>query len=68
MRVPSIEGAGLVVIVDAISETGEVPPEIAKLQGIVLAGVFGIIISGAGRRAREGQSQGRDRQRAGPSD
>lgn len=41
----------------AISETTTVPPEIAKLQGMALAGVFQIIISEAGRRTREGQSQ-----------
>src|SRR3984957_987249 len=41
----------------AISETSPVPPEIARLQGIALAGVFQIIISEAGRRAREGESQ-----------
>jgi AcrR family transcriptional regulator len=41
----------------AISETSPVPPEIATLQGIALAGVFQIIISEAGRRTREGQSQ-----------
>ena len=43
----------------AISETSPVPPEIARLQGIALAGVFQIIISEAGRRTREGQSQAR---------
>jgi AcrR family transcriptional regulator len=43
----------------AISETSSVPPEIAALQGIALAGVFQIIISEAGRRTREGQSQAR---------
>ena len=43
----------------AISETSSVPPEIATLQGIALAGVFQIIISEAGRRTREGQSQAR---------
>ena len=32
-------------------------PELAKLQGIALAGVFQILISEAGRRTREGQSQ-----------
>jgi AcrR family transcriptional regulator len=47
------------VIATAISETGEVPPEIAKLHGIALAGVFQIIIGEAGRRTREGQSQSR---------
>jgi len=41
----------------AISETVDVTPEIAKLQGIALAGVFQILISEAGRRTREGQSQ-----------
>ena len=44
-------------IATAISETGDVPPEIARLQGIALAGVFQIIISEAGRRTTEGQSQ-----------
>jgi AcrR family transcriptional regulator len=43
----------------AISDTSSVPPEIATLQGIALAGVFQIIISEAGRRTREGQSQAR---------
>ena len=42
-----------------ISETSSVPPEIATLQGIALAGVFQIIISEAGRRTLEGQSQAR---------
>jgi len=41
----------------AIAETCAVAPEIAKLQGIALAGVFQIIIAEAGRRTREGQSQ-----------
>ena len=41
----------------AITETDAVPPEIAKLRGIALAGVFQIIITEAGRRTREGQSQ-----------
>lgn len=41
----------------AISETTAVPPEIARLQGIALAAVFQIIISEAGRRTQEGQSQ-----------
>ena len=44
-------------IATAISETEAVTPEIAKLQGIALAGVFQIIISETGRRTREGQSQ-----------
>jgi AcrR family transcriptional regulator len=41
----------------AISETTVVAPEVARLQGIALAAVFQIIISDAGRRTREGQSQ-----------
>jgi AcrR family transcriptional regulator len=41
----------------AIAETDTVPPEIAKLRGIALAGLFQIIITEAGRRTREGQTQ-----------
>jgi AcrR family transcriptional regulator len=41
----------------AIAETDAVAPEIAKLRGIALASVFQIIITEAGRRTREGQSQ-----------
>jgi AcrR family transcriptional regulator len=41
----------------AISETTAVAPEMARLHGIALAGVFQIIISEAGRRTRDGQSQ-----------
>jgi AcrR family transcriptional regulator len=41
----------------AISDTTAVAPEVARLQGIALAAVFQIIISDAGRRTREGQSQ-----------
>ena len=41
----------------ALAETGTVAPEIARLRGIALAGVFQIIITEAGRRTREGQSQ-----------
>jgi AcrR family transcriptional regulator len=48
-----------VALASAISDTSPVPPEIAALQGIALAGVFQIIISEAGRRTREGQSQAR---------
>ncbi len=44
-------------LASAISDTADVPQEIAKLQGIALAGVFQIIISEAGRRTHEGQSQ-----------
>ena len=46
-------------IAAAISDTTAVPPEVAKLQGIALAGVFQIIISESGRRTLEGQSQAR---------
>ena len=41
----------------AIAETEPIAPEIAKLRGIALASVFQIIITEAGRRTREGQSQ-----------
>jgi AcrR family transcriptional regulator len=44
-------------IAGAISDSTALPPEIAKLQGIALAGVYHIIISESGRRTREGQSQ-----------
>ena len=44
-------------LASAISDTTAVPPEVARLQGIAIAGVFQIIISEAGQRAREGQSQ-----------
>lgn len=40
----------------AISDTTDIPPEIATLQGIALAGVFRVIIE-SGRRTREGHSQ-----------
>ena len=41
----------------AIAETEAIALEIAKLRGIALASVFQIIITEAGRRTREGQSQ-----------
>src|SRR5271170_5257989 len=41
----------------AISDTAPVPPATARLQGIALLAVFQIIISEAGRRTVEGQSQ-----------
>jgi AcrR family transcriptional regulator len=44
-------------LASAITDTSPVLPEVARLQGIALAGVFQIIISEAGRRARQGQSQ-----------
>ncbi|MFF5077362.1 TetR/AcrR family transcriptional regulator [Actinoplanes sp. NPDC000266] len=40
----------------AIAETSTVAPEIAKLQGIALAGVFRVILGESGRRAIEGQA------------
>jgi AcrR family transcriptional regulator len=46
-------------IAAAISETEAISPEIARLQGIALAAVFQVLIGEAGRRTREGQSQGR---------
>lgn len=44
-------------IAAAIRETTPVAAEVAKLQGIALAGVFQIIITEAGRRTLNGQSQ-----------
>jgi AcrR family transcriptional regulator len=44
-------------IAAAIRDTTPVAAEVAKLQGIALAGVFQIIISEAGRRTLNGQSQ-----------
>ena len=44
-------------LASAIADTTAVPPEVARLHGIALAGVFQIIISEAGRRTRDGQSQ-----------
>src|ERR1700684_1280764 len=41
----------------ALSDTTAVAPEVARLQGIALAAVFQIIISDAGQRTRDGQSQ-----------
>jgi AcrR family transcriptional regulator len=41
----------------AITDTEAIAPEIARLRGIALASVFQIIITEAGRRARQGQSQ-----------
>ena len=44
-------------IATAISETSTVTTERARLQGIALAGIFQILISEAGRRTCEGQTQ-----------
>ena len=46
-------------IADAIRDTTEVAPEIARLQGMALASVFQTIINEAGNRSRRGQSQAR---------
>jgi len=46
-------------LAEAISDSTDVPPEIARLQGIALASVNQIIIDEAGRRTRAGQSQAR---------
>jgi hypothetical protein len=43
----------------AIGESTDVPPEIARLQGLALAGVNQIIIDEAGRRTRARHSQAR---------
>jgi AcrR family transcriptional regulator len=40
----------------AIGDANPVAPEIARLQGIALAGAFQIIISESGRRTRDGQT------------
>jgi AcrR family transcriptional regulator len=48
-----------VALAAAISDSTDVPPEIARLQGIALASVNQIIIDEAGRRTRAGQSQAR---------
>ncbi len=44
-------------IAAAISQSSTLTPEIAKLQGIALAGVFQIIITEAGQRTLNGQTQ-----------
>jgi len=46
-------------LASAIHETSAVSPEVAKLHGIALAGVYQILIGEAGRRTRDGQSQAR---------
>ncbi len=44
-------------LADVISDTTAVAPEVARLQGIALAGVYQVIISEAGRRTLAGQGQ-----------
>jgi hypothetical protein len=46
-----------ITIASAISDTTPAAPEIARIQGIALAGVFQIVINEAGQRTREGQTQ-----------
>jgi AcrR family transcriptional regulator len=48
-----------VALARAVSDSTDVVPEVARLQGIALAGVYQIIISEAGRRTLEGQDQAR---------
>ena len=63
---PAVHGLMLEVIdgqaaaiAQAIADTSDVRPEIARLQGIALGSVFHIIIEEAGERTRAGQSQAR---------
>jgi len=46
-----------VALAKAIADTSSVSPEIARLQGIALAGVYQIIIDEAGARTQSGQGQ-----------
>jgi AcrR family transcriptional regulator len=41
----------------AIGDTAQLAPQIARLQGMALAGVFQVVINEAGERTRKGQSQ-----------
>jgi AcrR family transcriptional regulator len=52
-----LTGRQAAALAAAISETTAVAPEVARLQGIALAAVFQIIISEAGQRTCDGQSQ-----------
>jgi AcrR family transcriptional regulator len=45
-----------VALASAISDTTDVAPEVAKLQGIALASLFQTMVSEAGRRAQKGHS------------
>jgi AcrR family transcriptional regulator len=44
-------------LAEVLLATGTVTPELARLQGIALAGVFQIIVGEAGRRAHAGQGE-----------
>jgi AcrR family transcriptional regulator len=52
-----LTGRQAAALATAISDTTAVAPEVARLQGIALAAVFQIIITDAGQRTRDGQSQ-----------
>jgi len=52
-----LTGRQAAALATAISDTTAVAPEVARLQGIALAAVFQIIITEAGQRTRDGQSQ-----------
>lgn len=41
----------------AIAESGQVPPQVARLQAIAVAGVYQVLIEEAGTRTRDGQGQ-----------
>jgi AcrR family transcriptional regulator len=45
-----------VALATAIGETTPIPPAVARLQGIALAGVFRILIAETGGRTHQGQS------------
>ena len=44
-------------LAEAISDSTAIPEEVARIQGIALASVYGLIIREAGLRTREGQGQ-----------
>ena len=52
-----LTGRQAAALAAAISDSTAVAPEVARLQGIALAAVFQIIITDAGQRTRDGQSQ-----------
>jgi AcrR family transcriptional regulator len=45
-----------IALANTISDTTDVSPEVAKMQGIALSGVFQIIIYEAGQRTKKGHS------------
>jgi AcrR family transcriptional regulator len=45
-----------IALASAISDNNDVAPEVARLQGLALAGVYQIIISEAGHRTQQGHS------------